>query len=325
MIFNIHEIFYNNIELLDYIDKAIIWFREGCFEEALQMVSCTGEKINTLGEVILKHREYFDLVSTQSVAEMLQGILEAKKRRDYILLADLLELQLANFICSIQSLILQKEELRVYDETLYQKKLRFLSGKIDQSIEKLPYLTEKRKGSLVFRKEVLMEEPLNPSRLLDEGYAVEYTTCGRMTVRGMDEKNAFYFHTNYKIGQESFLLARSWRQVNGSKYIVCGFGLGYHLKEFMELVPDARLEVYEADMNILKLSCAFSNIDFILKNPNVLLIFDPDYECFLERVDYKLDTEAVRIHYPSLRNVKHAKNREKLGSYLPSYALLQEC
>ena len=42
---------------------------------------------------------------------MLEGILEAGHHMDYVLLADLLELQLSTLLCNVQELIMKKEDL----------------------------------------------------------------------------------------------------------------------------------------------------------------------------------------------------------------------
>lgn len=289
MIGNVGDIFEKNTRILNGIGKAIIYIREGNYEEAVEEISEVSEDISYVADSIMKNREYFELVSVESIGEMLEGIIEAKKNQDYILLADLLELQMENFICSVQNYIMNKEELQVFEESRYQDQIIKLQSKILNQDS--------------FQQD--FKEELNTSDLLEQGYRIECTSCGFMTLAAKDKKGiAHYLHTNHKISQEAFLLARTWSDPNASTYVIYGLGLGYHILELIKLNQDARFEIYEGDMNILKLCCAFSNIDIILSNPNVKIIYDTDCSQFKKRNQLLQTHEKLCIHRPSYGRVE---------------------
>jgi len=298
-------VFHKNTELLGLADKAIYYFREQQYDKALTIVAETIDKINDIVGAIIEDRQYFNLVSTESLLEMLTGILEAKKNKDYILLADLYELQLVNFLCSVQEFIINKKEY-VCDEDKYEENISLIK-------QDNPYLYDS------------LQETINPATLLSRGYRVEFSSCGLMTLGAENEGNKFYFHTNNRITNEAFLLAKRWFNEHKKNYVIYGFGFGYHIAELKKLAPEARIEIYESDNNILQLACAFTDMRNLLEDPNITIIYDMDYQ-FLEKRLQNLGVEdTFEIHYPSLKNVKDSKAKEMLESYIPWSKILEYC
>lgn len=298
-------IFKNNIELLGLADKIIYYFREQQYDKALAIVAETIDKINYIVEVIITDRLYFNLVSTESLLEMLTGILEAQMNKDYILLADLYEMQLVNFLCSVQELIISKEEF-VYDEESYEENIKLL-------MQGNPYLFDS------------FQEPINTTDLLAQGYRVEFSSCGLMTLGAVNEGNKFYFHTNNRIINEAFLLAQRWYKDNVKNYVIYGFGFGYHISELKKIAQTAKIEIYESDSNILQLACAFTDIKPLLEDPNISIIYDPKYQWLEERLQNLKTDDDFKIHYPSLKNVKDKDAKELLENYIPWCKLLEYC
>lgn len=269
---------------MDAIGKAIIYIRESNYEAAIQEIANVTDAISFVADAIMKDREYYDLVSVESICEMLQGILDAKQDQDYILVADLLELQMETFICSVQNYIMNKEDLPIFEQSTYYKQIQDLESKVVDCD--------------IFEEESM--EELSTTELLEKGYRIEFTSCGLMTLAAENQNGiAHYLHTNHKISQEAFLLARSWRESNIHTYVIYGLGLGYHIMELIKLDREAAFEIYEGDLNILKLCCAFSNIEEILSNSKVKIIFDPDFSQFEKRRKEVQAHEKVCIHYPS--------------------------
>ncbi len=294
---NIRSIFEHNIRLLGDMDKAVYYFRRQQCDQALVLLAGSIDEIKLIIEAIVTDREYFNLVDTKSMIEMFSGTIEAMKNGDYILLADLLELQLINFLIGVQELIISKEELD-FDEDNYN--------------ENMQLLLERGEG---FSEE--LTEPINAAQLLDRGYRVEFSSCGRMTLAAENEGSKFYFHTNSKIQFEAFLLAKQWYSKNASTYIVYGFGMGYHLSELRSLAPEAAIEVYETDTNVVRLACAFADVKNLLGDDKVRILYDPEFEYLKKRIASLKKNEVFVIHNPSYRNIRNPKGRtilEREGS-----------
>ncbi len=326
MLDTVHKIFEQNIELLTQTEKAIIYLREQEYEKALSIVADTAEYINYVADAIIQHREYFDLVSVESIMEMLEGILDAKRQKDFVLLADLLELQLVNFICSVQELIMKKEDYLAFNELDFIKNSILMQEKILESDHTLTFFTEqdRKHQEQIITNEI--KKDLDPAYLLEQGYAVEFSTCGLMTIGSKDENGTkFYMHTNHSVGKEAFLQARNWYCKDTETYIVYGYGMGYHIGELIKLAPRAQFEIYESDMNILKLSCAFSRITGLFEHENVKMYYDPDFIRIQNRVKEMGEGDKFCVHYPSFRNIKSKEAKDILLHYIPWAKKLEMC
>lgn len=326
MLDTVHKIFEQNIELLTQTEKAIIYLREQEYEKALSIVADTAEYINYVADAIIQHREYFDLVSVESIMEMLEGILDAKRQKDFVLLADLLELQLVNFICSVQELIMKKEDYLAFNELDFIKNSILMQGKILESDKTLTFFTDedRKHQEQIITNEI--KKDLDPAYLLEQGYAVEFSTCGLMTIGSKDENGTkFYMHTNHSVGKEAFLQARNWYCKDTETYIIYGYGMGYHIGELIKLAPHAQFEIYESDMNILKLSCAFSRMTGLFEHENVKMYYDPDFIRIQNRIKEMTEGDKLSIHYPSFRNIKSKEAKEILLHYIPWAKKLEMC
>jgi len=302
---NIKGIFEHNILLLGETDKAVFYFRQQQYDKALGIVANFIDQIKYVVEAIITDRDYFNLVATEAVLEMLSKILDAKKNRDFILLADLLELQLLSFLCGVQELIISKEEI-LFDEDNYKENIRIL--------------LERGKG---FPEQLM--EPMNSNKLMEDGYRVEFTSCGLMTLAAQNEGSTFYFHSNSRVLSEAFLLAKRWYSEGKKKYILYGFGMGYHISQLQELAPEADIEVYEADSNIIQLACAFTDVKEILKKDHTKLIYDPQFQLLSKRISSLHQEEALVIHYPSFKNIRSKEGRELLGKEIPWSNAIESC
>lgn len=300
---NIRNIFDQNIRLLKSLDQAIYQFRTGRYDRAIGIVADSVGQMKVALELIIKDREYFNLVSTDTVLEMLSGILNAQKKMDYILLADLLELQLVSFLCGVQELIISKEEIE-FDEAKYQENIQLL-----------------REGQTGFSIQELAS--INPGQLLKEGYRVEFTSTGLMTLAAENNSSEFYFHTNGRIYSEASQLAGYWCKEGISGYVVYGFGMGYHVEELMEAAPEAVIEVYEADLNVIKLACAFHEVKDILCSDRVKLIYDPEFTLLADRMKRLSKEESFVVHYPSYQNIRTKAGREMMESLIPRSKIIE--
>lgn len=286
------RMFLNNIEMIDMTDKAVLAFREQNYLTALEYMPKISEGMRSLLDVIISNREYFELVSADSLIEMLEGILEASKCVDYVLLADLLELQLSTLLCNVQELIMKKEEIPWFDEELYCVQCDSMKNAMGRALN-------------AESAERLFAKPLEPAHLLEKGYRVEFTSCGLMTVAVGTEKGAIYLHSNHKALLEAHMLARNWVEKGTQAYLVQGFGMGYHIKELARLAKGARIEVYESDAEVLKLACAFAPVKELLEDKRISIVYDKNGIKWEERKSALTDNEKICNHMPSLMASKN--------------------
>ena len=129
---------------------------------------------------------------------VLEGLLETKKKKDYVLLADLFEMQLSAFICNVQELIINKESFLAFDEDVYHEKIELLSARITESLE-ADFTDQDMIDRCRVNQNAELERDLEPGELLKEGYRVEFTSGGQMTIGSVDiQGREFYLHSNNK-------------------------------------------------------------------------------------------------------------------------------
>lgn len=308
----IKSVFEENIKLIGLIGRAVYFLRTQEYDRAFELISETAEPINIVTEAVLGNREYFGVVSIESIEEMIKGITEAKRKRDYVLLADLMEMQLLNFVCSVEEFILKKEDFLAFDMEVYGDNIRRMKEDSENAIREIyrAAMPEGADADLASANTcALFDEELDPGRLLSEGFFVEYSSCGLMTLAGTDnEGNKFYYHSNNMIEQEAFLFAQRCTREKADLYIVFGFGMGYHIDQLSKCAPGCKILVFEPDMRVLKLAAAFSKIGELLSNKNVRVAYDPDLLLFEKAVSAAQGASfAVAVHEPSLR--KHENTR----------------
>lgn len=293
-----------NSQILNYSDKTISYFRLQNYNKALFFSTKT---INTIMEVlndIINNSSYFNENSTvidiNCIKQMLGSLLEAQDDLDYILLADLYEMQLNPFILHLQDIIMNKETLE-FDKANYEKNL---------------YLIQEKDNRL-YKK---MQEQKSLINLIDSGYSIEYTSCGMPTLALFDNEKKYYLHSNGQVFHEAGILAREWFSADKSEYIIYGLGFGYHVMELMELDETITIKVFESDLNIIKLACAFSDMEKILTSDRVQVIYDPMFKFLSDEIQNMNEDTSYVIHYPSIRNLKDISIKAQLEDYFVSYS-----
>lgn len=294
---NLTQLFHKNTDYIDMIDKVIFYFHAQNYDKGIRTLT---NFFNILepGMALLQQvvgAERFELLNS-----ILTQLFQAQNSKDYVLQADLLEFQLRQYFIELQEDITDSDGF-VMDETLFENN----RGAIQQTN---PDLCE------------LIYHGVSPFELTDQGYEIEFSSSGLMTLAMTDKLGRYYLHSNGRISDEAFVLASSWYTEESTGYIVYGFGLGYHIKELMQLDTSISIEVYEADINVLKLAAAYTRLANIINKPNVKLVYDPQYKHLLQRLTKLKEDEKFVIHYPSLRNVRDLSIKEKLENYFVQYS-----
>jgi len=265
-------------------------------DKALEIIADSIGVLKKNIEAVISDRNYFSSVSADSVLEMLSAILDAYKKENYVLLADLFEMQMISFLCKIQELIIGREEIG-FDEKRYYENLEAI-----------------REHSIGLDESLI--NSIDPQTLLKEGYRVELTSCGLMTLAAENMDAQYYFHTNGRVLQEAFILANHWYKKDIKEYILYGLGFGYHINELLSLTEQAKITVYEGDINIILLACAFAKLKDIFKSERVKLYFDPKYTELENRINNLSNEEELYVHYPSFQNIRIEEGRELLGKFV---------
>lgn len=321
----IKEVYQINTELMRMLDRAQIYFRAGEYLKALGITVEAVENLKKVSDIIISNIDYFEGITSDMVIELLAGIVDAKKKKDYVLLADLFEMQIIPFLGAVQETIIKKDDPVVFDSESYTKNKELIKLKLRESLE-MQEIEGDNTELRIINQNASLDEEIVPEKLLRDGYRVEFTTSGLMTLaaRGPND-NSIYMHTNHRVTQEAFLLANRWYEPAKETYVIYGLGMGYHIKELLRLADLARIEIYESDMNIIKLTCAFSEVEELCRDKGVALYYDPDFELIEKRLRTVKPSEKVCIHYPSLCKIKNKKAGDMLRMQIPWAKIVDEC
>jgi len=296
---HLKEVFNIGMEIIHEISKMIFYFRTQNYDRALRHATEIIDKfnlfINQMANLVEKSPQE-NIVFDQSVFfQTLQELLEVQEKRDYILLADLYEIKMLPLLMQLQESIANANEFKV-DIDLYESNKNILSQKnleLPASHQQISYL----------------------NMILEKGYYIEPTSCGDMTLAvGVDDEK-IYFHSNINVCLEAFNIARSWYSVDKTRYIVYGLGLGYHISELHKLDEYIEIEVYESDINIIYLACAYTDNIKLFDNNRIKLVYDPKFTCLLERIRKMNDDTEFVMHYQSLKNIKNLQIKDYLEDY----------
>lgn len=302
MLRDIKIIFEKNIVILDKSDQAIYYYRFQNYDKALRLTGNVLSLLETLINELLNQREYFktcvtDVTDLDNVVCILNPILEAQEKQDYVLLADLLEGQLVPWIEQIQMFIVGNEEI-VIDTEKYKEQV----------------------GLLVQQNPELQGKIHKVDEILGQGYQIEYTLSGAYTLSVNQGNLSFYMHSNNHTLKEAKTLAESWYSEEKITYIIYGLGLGYHVQKLAEIDDNIQIEVYETNSDIFTLNCAFGNIEAFCNQPNIKIIYDPNCNKFFKRIGQIDDETELVIHAPSLKLIEEVSSREKLENYFLQYS-----
>jgi hypothetical protein len=296
-------LFQNNITLINIIDKIIFYFRTQNYDKALRDSTVFIDQLNSNMELLE------NIAGGERIAELsaiLENILLAQDSRDYVILADFYELQMLRFFIGLQEDIMTSSNIEMNDTSdTYLSKNLVIIKKHNSSIEKL------------------IDEGEAAKNLLIKGYEIEFSSCGLPTLALADNRGKYYLHSNSRVSEVAFTLAASWYEENILHYVIYGLGLGYHVKELVRLDDSITVEIYEADINVIKLAAVYTDMESYIQSPNVKLIYDPDYTKLMIQLNLMQKGSKFLIHYPSLRNIRNVAVREQLENYFLQYSSIE--
>jgi hypothetical protein len=296
-------IFDQNINQIRDIDRLVYNFRIQNFDMALRISEDIINRLSRYLNTLLSRINYFNecpnIYDENTVLNMLQDLLNAQEEKDYILLADLYELIVNPFFLTLQSEVIRKEKLLFnsnYNENLNQVEIKY------------PLLYE------------CLNQLQNPEILLKAHYSVEYTSCGVLTLAAHLEGRKFYIHSNGRVQYEAFILANSWYKEKTQEYVIYGLGFGYHIKELVTINKFISVKVYESNLSVIQLACAYSSVfGELINNQLVEIIYDPELSKLKQKLLNKSDNTELFIHHPSMKLIKNITIKEKMENYFIQY------
>ncbi len=282
------EIIKNITHSLILTNKTVQQFRIQNLHAALSTLKqLTQDLLNIVQSFINKPELQIYELDMQSFSTLLSGIMNAQENQDYILIADLLELQIIPWLQQVQELMIENASFEV-DEIQVQKNI--------EGIRKLDASLAKKLETLIIPQE----------------YIVEATSSGLLTLQVADKTGTYYFHSNNNPMLEGMLFADQYYSIDNDSYIVFGLGLGYHIKALLDLDDGITINIIEPDINVICTALYWMDLSWIYSNPRVHLNYDPNYTKLSKLLDANFQ---LIIHNPSLRHISNPEAKVQLENF----------
>lgn len=297
------QVYNTNIQLQYIINKIIYACRVQNYDVVVRsFTTLTGNLMPVLGAVfsdIAYYNQEIEIVNPNQISNALQDMLLAQENKDYVLLADLLELRLLPFLQSLQEVIRSYDglgtDLNVWTNNLAALEKRDISlWKQIQSYHE-GYERETAAGTWQGR------------------HHLEATNSGAFTMAGQDEKGSYYYHSNVNPETEAAAFADYYYDEERDSYVIWGLGLGYHIKEMFQLDDGIRIQVFENDLDVIYHCLMAVDLSGLIANKRFSLIYDPDFKKIIPALDNI--TDNLIIHSPSLRHIRDTRIREQMEMF----------
>lgn len=303
-----------NITLINTMNEMIICFRQQNYNRAERLFPAWSQMFSQTMEVLFVSKDYFNqygsLVNELDVIETMKGILQAQEQGDYILLADLLELQLLPFLYSVQEVIRQSEGGPIADD-YFEANLRTMTA-IAETTSKNTVGTESKhiesaepKDAASIETEDIIElaDDLRTLRFDSLHYIIEDTNQGCPTLKCVTENQSCYLHSNNDPVVEGLLLAKEYYKEELDHYTVYGLGLAYHIEALQQLCDQtSRIDVYESDLQVICAAFTYRNLTPLLQG-GVRIYYDPDLTKMMRMLQKY--PNGIMLHAPSIRGIRH--------------------
>lgn len=292
------------------IEKANALIRAVRGQNYYQMAQFQKDIIAGLQEII-KNKSSYQVYFQEDFLEStllssLKAILEAQEQDDHILYADLVHLELVPFLQALQASIYDKEGILLEQDGILRTQKFLQRDSLGDSLKKIPLPSE-------------------------EEYHVVPASTGALTVQIRNQEGEFYLHSNVDPAEEADLLVEQYFDCYCTRYIVYGLGMGYHIAALNKrCFQAARIDVYESDMNMIKLAYEYGLPEGMLTD-NVHIYHDLYCKNIAHALNQgkfsfedqnisdtsdKKDVTQFIIHFPSVRNIRNRVLEEIFDKFM---------
>ncbi|MDO4965147.1 MAG: DUF115 domain-containing protein [Lachnospiraceae bacterium] len=292
----IKTLYTNNLGILIITKDIISACRAQNYNKVARLFKDWTARVSTLATNIAANGDIFNQDGSNAYANQLMltisDVLKAQEQEDYILEADILEVNMIPLIYAMQDLL--KETAGDED----------LSDYFDLNISVLRELNNELA--------VLIDGYKDNVYKSNKSYVVESTASGFATLKIESASESFYMEGNIDPYRDSINLFDNYYDVNAESYIVLGLGLGYLACAISKKVQDAvPVTIYEPDIRVIYAALGNVNLSYML-GYGYKIVYDPDLTKFAAHIKEKSDKDILIMHHPSIRNIQDENLKDKL-------------
>lgn len=270
-----------NVHLQNYYNAA---------QNQKELLLCFSEWVSGFEAEQQYYQEETEVVQEDSFVHFLNLLLDAQEQKDFILFADMIEIELLPFLKQLQEIILKKDGMFCSDENI---------AKTDTFFQRFPSIYANL-------KKIPMPDEME--------YHIGATQSGAPSCSICTENGYYYLHSNVDPRQEAEELVQEYFECDCEHYIVYGLGLGYHIAALNKrCMQSAIIDVYESDLNIIKLASVYGLPEEMLSD-NVRIYHDLD--CSEIARAMQEDKTVLFLHYPSVRNIRNEEIRKSFQKFM---------
>lgn len=313
-----------NINILNRLAKVLFHMKRQEYLYALRGVSAILQLFQGEMEQILMLQDFYNkpqpFMEPEGLLAMLQGLMQTLENRDYVLLQDLLELELQPFIVKMQEAYALQIPVML-DKEVVEKNVKAIAKYAPDFGRKLglDLKTIEKKESLERAWTTVKQQV---EKILQKGYGVEYTSSGAYTItvsKKEKSETAYYYHNNGLVAENGLLLANGWFQNGRYSYGVIGMGLGYPVKALLDIDTEIEVAVIEPDENLAWLSCGYADLAGILETGRCQVILDAS----LQLLQSQTEEREWCVYYPAIATIGDAHLREQIEDYFINKSSIQ--
>ena len=171
-----------------------------------------------------------------SLIEILHNAEYAQNAEDWILLADIYKIQMLSVVKELQETI-QSMDIMLMNDEWFENNMEVLKNSNQVLFAKLESFNRKIENGEDVKSEY--------------SYELELSSCGSYTMALQDEEQRWYLYSNHNPREGAYAFADRYFQIDKTNYLIYGFGLGYHVRAFLEKNMDMDLIVVEPDLTLL--------------------------------------------------------------------------
>ncbi|MBU5469326.1 DUF115 domain-containing protein [Falcatimonas sp. MSJ-15] len=304
-----NELFIANTSVIDSARVIIAAARHQDYRKAMVELTKITRMLLKSSDFILQNIEYYNqygiIVTEDSYISLIKIITDAQETEDYLYLADILQTELIPLFEKMQDVI-KKTEANLYDEYDYMQSnkmhLEVLLESLQTEYSKMDD-TDNNESQKILSKIKKVKELLTiiESYKIDNidysEYIIQSAINGELTMQM--GTTGIHIHSTVNPTAEGRNFAQEYYRIEYNSYIVLGIGLGYHVKELLNMYAP-QIIVAESDINMLML--ALINMEFEeLEDGRLQIIYDKDYTELATYITGERD-EKIVIYAPELKN-----------------------
>ncbi len=288
----LRELFWNTNEAINRVNDLVGLVRVQNEHGLSILMPYVGKSVKMALEQVMLNLdfllEYGITWDAEYVLSVLTEIENAQVSGDTILMGDLYELQMLPILCDVQAVI-SNMGIELAKEQWFEQNMEVLHKRDEELWKRL----------MEFRK----NEENYPEDESNIQCMVEPTGVGAFTMALQMGKRRWYLHSNKDPVAEAKAFAKRMYSVEKEKYLLFGWGMGYHVRELWKLYTDMDLVVVEPNLQILYYSLSNGDWTDILSHVNIITEY--------EKMPLKEGREFI-LYRPELATIQENGIREQL-------------